>query len=85
VTLASSIFEVVRARPGWCLEPHDLAVSKLAAGREEDFDFVGALGDAGLLDLEVVRARLAVVPRDRALPAFLAKAERWLRARAVSR
>ena len=28
---------------GWCLEVHDLAVSKLAAGREKDFDFVTIL------------------------------------------
>jgi hypothetical protein len=25
---------------GWCLEAHDLIVSKLAAGREKDLDFV---------------------------------------------
>ena len=81
------LYETAGSEPGrgWCLEPHDLAVSKLVAGREKDFDFVGALGDAGLIDLEVVRLRLADVPRDRALPAFLAKAERWLRERAVSR
>jgi hypothetical protein len=28
---------------GWCLEVHDLAVSKLVAGREEDLDFVRVL------------------------------------------
>jgi hypothetical protein len=28
---------------GWCLEPHDLAFSKLAAGREKDLRFVTAL------------------------------------------
>jgi hypothetical protein len=28
---------------GWCLEPHDLAFSKLAAGREKDIAFVSAL------------------------------------------
>jgi hypothetical protein len=28
---------------GWCLEPHDLAFSKLAAGREKDIAFVAAL------------------------------------------
>jgi hypothetical protein len=26
---------------GWCLEPHDLAFSKLAAGREKDLAFEG--------------------------------------------
>jgi hypothetical protein len=28
---------------GWCLEPHDLAVSKLAANREKDRDYVRTL------------------------------------------
>jgi hypothetical protein len=28
---------------GWCLEPHDLAFSKLAARREKDLKFVTAL------------------------------------------
>jgi hypothetical protein len=28
---------------GWCLEPHDLALSKLAARREKDVAFVAAL------------------------------------------
>jgi hypothetical protein len=28
---------------GWCLEVHDLAASKLAAGREKDLDFVRVL------------------------------------------
>ena len=28
---------------GWCLEPHDLAFSKLAARREKDLSFVGHL------------------------------------------
>jgi hypothetical protein len=28
---------------GWCLEPHDMAISKLAARREKDLQFVRAL------------------------------------------
>ena len=28
---------------GWCLEVHDLAVSKLVAGREKDLDFLRVL------------------------------------------
>ena len=31
---------VIDGAIGWCLEPHDLAVSKLAAGREKDMAFV---------------------------------------------
>jgi hypothetical protein len=66
---------------GWCLERHDLAAAKLAAGRQKDYEFVGALLDAGLLDLAVVAERLELLPRDRALPAYLAKARAWVKGR----
>lgn len=68
---------------GWCLERHDLAAAKLAAGRQKDYEFVNALVDAGLLDLTVVRERLEMLPRDRVLPAYLAKARAWAKARAA--
>jgi len=35
---------------GWCLDPHDLAISKLAARREKDLAYV-----AGLLRFKMVR------------------------------
>ncbi|MGB3184501.1 MAG: hypothetical protein WBB15_01395 [Ornithinimicrobium sp.] len=38
---------------GLCLEPHDLVLSKLVAGRMKDFEFVVALLDADLVDLEL--------------------------------
>jgi hypothetical protein len=44
------------------LDPHDLAVSKLAAGRPKDLDFVLALIRAGLLDVAVIRERVAMLP-----------------------
>ena len=44
---------------GLCLEVHDLAVSKLVAGREKDLDFVGALLRYGLANCEVMQQRLA--------------------------
>ena len=43
---------------GWCLEPHDLAVSKLAAGREKDAAFVTALVRDGHVGVDLVRSRL---------------------------
>lgn len=43
---------------GWCLELHDLAVSKLAAGREKDMDFLRAMETEGLLDAAVLRERI---------------------------
>ena len=40
-------------------EVHDLAVSKLVAGREKDLDFVGALLRHGLANSELMEQRLA--------------------------
>lgn len=47
---------------GWCLEPHDLAVSKLAAGREKDIAFVEAMVRKKYISPEVVRRLLAETP-----------------------
>jgi hypothetical protein len=64
---------------GWCLEPHDLAVSKLAAGRENDLAFVEAMVRSKLISPDIVRRRLASTsalsedPRRLAL----ARVERW--------
>lgn len=44
---------------GWCLEPHDLAVSKLAAGREKDVAFVGTMLHARLISPDLVRQRIS--------------------------
>ena len=45
---------------GWCLEAHDLAISKLAAGREKDMDYVLAMIRSRLTSVEVLRERLAM-------------------------
>lgn len=68
---------------GWCLERHDLAAAKLAAGRQKDYEFVGALLRVDLLDLTVVTERLEMLPRDRVLPGLLKKARAWVKARAA--
>jgi len=47
---------------GWCLEAHDLAVSKLAASREKDLEYVRALVRLGLVEPAIVRLRLAETP-----------------------
>lgn len=62
---------------GYCLEPHDLAASKLMAGRLKDFEFVGALCDRGLLNLPLLLRRLANVPRHEVPAQKLANAIRW--------
>ncbi len=45
---------------GWCLEPHDLCVAKLAALREKDTSFVAALLRSGIVDADVIAERLAL-------------------------
>jgi hypothetical protein len=47
---------------GWCLEVHDLAVSKLVAGREKDIDFLQVLLRERLAQPAVLRERLASLP-----------------------
>lgn len=44
---------------GLCLEVHDLAISKYAAGREKDLDFTRELARHGMTDEEVLLARVA--------------------------
>ncbi len=41
-----------------CLEPHDLAVAKLQAGRPKDLSLLRALFSANMLDKQIVRERL---------------------------
>ncbi|MEX1118096.1 MAG: DUF6036 family nucleotidyltransferase [Terrimicrobiaceae bacterium] len=50
--------ENTRGNTGWCLDPHDLAVSKLVAGREKDLSFLRGMTELGLLDPAVVVLRL---------------------------
>jgi hypothetical protein len=47
---------------GWCLEPHDLAASKLVAGREKDLEFVRNLFRHGLVDAATLRERIGELP-----------------------
>lgn len=48
---------------GFCLEPHDLAVSKLAAGREKDWPFVSALIAHKMIELQTLVDRIKETPR----------------------
>ena len=47
---------------GLCLEPNDLAVAKLAAGREKDTAFVGGLLRSKLADSNTIESRLRQTP-----------------------
>jgi hypothetical protein len=62
-----------------CLEPHDLVVSKLVAGREKDYVFAVALIDAGLVEVDVLRERALLVPGP---PAIGRRVSGWLARRA---
>jgi hypothetical protein len=44
---------------GWCLEIHDLAVAKYAAGREKDLEFTRALAKYGMTDRKILEDRLS--------------------------
>ena len=58
---------------GICPEAHDLAVSKLVAGREKDLVFVASLLHHGMAQAERIAERLKDVPlADEALRPFLA-------------
>jgi hypothetical protein len=57
----------------WCLEPHDLWISKAIAGRPKDLEFCRAMLDRAVVSSNRLRARLAAVdaldPRIRAAAA----------------
>ena len=60
-----------------CLEIHDLAVSKLVAGREKDLSFVGGLLRHHLADAQIIRQRLMSTPlSDERRDACLARLQR---------
>jgi hypothetical protein len=58
----------IRRREGrivaWCLEVHDLVLSKLAAGRPKDLEFAIDALRARLVDEEQLRLGLDLVPED---------------------
>jgi len=47
---------------GYCLEPHDLAASKLAAGREKDWKFVIEMLQHRIVDPALLHARVELLP-----------------------
>lgn len=59
------------------ISPEDLAVSKLLAGREKDLEFVQAMLEEAVVQLDAVSELLATVPED----ANQLRAGAWLEAR----
>ncbi|GMV05968.1 MAG: hypothetical protein AMXMBFR53_22450 [Gemmatimonadota bacterium] len=45
----------------WCLEVHDLWISKAIAGRPRDIEFCAALVQRGIVDRKTIDARLVMV------------------------
>lgn len=54
--------ENTRGNTGWCLELHDLAASKLVAGREKDVSFVSVMFEHKLIGVDLMRERLGMIP-----------------------
>jgi len=55
-----------RGATGWCLEPHDLCIAKLIAGRDKDLRFVATAVDHQVVSIAALLERLAVTPVDEA-------------------
>lgn len=60
------LFDTPMTKPGRavCLEPHDLAASKLVAYRDKDLRFIRALLADGLLDADTLARRVGELPID---------------------
>lgn len=62
---------------GLCLDVHDLAASKLAAGRDKDLDFVEALLRERYIDRGILLARVeAIAESDSRRASAIARARR---------
>ena len=49
---------------GWCLEVHDIAVAKYAAGRKKDHRYITVLWTKGMIQLKTMLTRLDTTPLD---------------------
>ncbi|HKD79548.1 MAG TPA: DUF6036 family nucleotidyltransferase [Candidatus Angelobacter sp.] len=71
--------ENTRNHTGWCVEAHDLAVSKLVAFRDKDKDFVRTLLLEELISPRKLFRRLNQVANDsRVTPELLSVIKAWL-------
>ena len=65
--------ENTRSIRGWCLEVHDLAIAKYAAGREKDLDFTAALSRHRMVSRATLEERLAHTPVDPVIHGLIAR------------
>lgn len=63
--------ENTRSIRGWCLEVHDLAIAKYAAGREKELEFTRTLWRHQMVSQGVLEQRLAATPVDSRLRALI--------------
>ena len=49
---------------GWCLEVHDLAVSKIVAGREKDLEFIRLLVREKMISNQTMQERIGTLPEE---------------------
>lgn len=49
----------------WCLEAHDLVLSKCAAGRDRDWGYAAAALEAGVVQRKVLLGRVSDLPVDK--------------------
>jgi hypothetical protein len=54
--------QATRGATGWCLEVHDLVISKCVAGREKDWSFVRAVLEHQMADRRLLLERLEKTP-----------------------
>ena len=66
-------------KTGWCVEPHDLAASKLVAYREKDRDFVRILLIEEMINAETLIERIGTLKIDEPLRDRLVK---WIQSTA---
>jgi hypothetical protein len=63
--------ENTRFIKGWCLEVHDLAIAKYAAGREKDLSFTSSLVRHSMVSRDLLEQRLNATPMDSVLQAMV--------------
>lgn len=72
--------ENTRNSTGWCVEAHDLAVSKLVAFRDKDREFVRILLRERLINPSELLLRLTRLPQNsRVTPKLLEVIDDWIR------
>jgi hypothetical protein len=64
---------------GHCLEPHDLVVAKLVAGRMKDLEFADALLHADLIEADVLLARAQMLEQPVVVRRVTGWVDAWVR------